>query len=117
MKDPDQGVQRILADLQERAKELNCLYRVGEILHATDRPLEEVVADIDRVAAIRDEIAATSRPATISWMTWIARRESGDGPGIRFAVFLQGCPLRCRYCHNPDTWRPRGGREVSVEEV
>ena len=42
---------------------------------------------------------------------------SADGPGVRYIVFLNGCNMRCQYCHNPDTWAKDGGELMTPEEV
>lgn len=42
---------------------------------------------------------------------------SVDGPGVRFIIFLSGCPLRCKYCHNPDTWDMNKGKLYSTDEL
>ncbi len=42
---------------------------------------------------------------------------AADGPGVRFVYFMSGCPFRCLYCHNPDTWKLADGQKVSIEEA
>ncbi|WP_287389042.1 pyruvate formate-lyase-activating protein [Lachnospira sp.] len=42
---------------------------------------------------------------------------SVDGPGVRYIVFLKGCHMRCKYCHNPETWSMEGGMEMTPSQI
>ena len=62
-------------------------------------------------------VSDTSNPDIIGRIHSVETCGTVDGPGIRFIVFMQGCLMRCKYCHNRDTWDTQGGREVTVPEL
>jgi pyruvate formate lyase activating enzyme len=71
------------------------------------------VSTAARTAAVR---AVRSSPVTGRIHSWDLST-GVDGPGTRFVLFLSGCPLRCLYCSNPDTWRMRDGQSVTADDV
>lgn len=56
-------------------------------------------------------------PCKTGWIHSVETFGTVDGPGIRMVVFMQGCPMRCAYCHNPDTWAVEGGKAISADEI
>ena len=56
-------------------------------------------------------------PVTHGFVHSLETAGAVDGPGIRDVLFVSGCPLRCQYCHNPDTWHRKHGKETTAAEV
>jgi pyruvate formate lyase activating enzyme len=63
------------------------------------------------------EEAADLGPDITGYVHSIEVGSAVDGPGLRFVLFLTGCPMRCQYCHNPDTWHKLNGRPVPFKEM
>ncbi len=65
-------------------------------------------------------LALSTKPAKTAPLGFIHSYETGgavDGPGMRFVLFMNGCQMRCQYCHNPDTWKMKGGQPRSLDTV
>lgn len=56
-------------------------------------------------------------PSSLGYISKIEPFGTFDGPGIRSIIFLSGCPLRCLYCHNPETWQAQIGNRKTPQEI
>ncbi|QCB93785.1 pyruvate formate-lyase-activating protein [Cellulomonas shaoxiangyii] len=74
-------------------------------------------AGLEAVEAERAERLAAVREGRLGSVHSWELVTAVDGPGTRLTVFLSGCPLRCLYCHNPDTMEMRRGTDVSADEI
>jgi pyruvate formate lyase activating enzyme len=63
------------------------------------------------------EAAAGAGDALLGYVHSLESGSTVDGPGIRLTLFVTGCPLRCQYCHNPDTWHLKNGRPVPLGKM
>lgn len=85
-----------------------------DAVHAAVRAAADTAGDASR--AVPGGAGARVAGATGRVHSWDLST-GVDGPGTRFVLFLSGCPLRCLYCANPDTWHMRDGRTATVDEV
>ena len=64
-----------------------------------------------------DDLQSASRICRTGRLHSVETFGTVDGPGIRYVAFLQGCPLQCAFCHNPDSWDAAGGRPIEAEAL
>ena len=81
------------------------------------RPQGHGTAGLETVEADRAERLAAVREGRVGSVHSWELVTAVDGPGTRLTIFLSGCPLRCLYCHNPDTMQMRRGTDVSADEL
>lgn len=81
----------------------------GEQNRAAKSYQDIYTADADKTFSKRDDIVGHIHSIDVG--------STVDGPGIRFVLFTTGCPLRCVYCHNPDTWHKANGRPVDINRI
>ena len=87
-------------------------------LEPTSRTLMGRLSGFDSPTAMTSkERVAALRTGDVGFVHSWDMSTSVDGPGTRMTVFMSGCPLRCQYCHNPDTWRMRDGTPVYLDAM
>lgn len=69
------------------------------------------------MCAEKQQLNASGGETVIGRISSVQTMGTLDGPGVRFVAFLQGCPLRCACCHNPETWDVEGGSAISAGEL
>lgn len=84
---------------------------------ALEHPGDDAEAHARLVASIRHEELEGIRTGSLASVHSWELVTAVDGPGTRMTLFLNGCPLRCQYCQNPDTWRQRDGKLTRIDEV
>jgi pyruvate formate lyase activating enzyme len=63
------------------------------------------------------QVPAEANAGASGWVHSTETSAGQDGPGWRFLLFLSGCPMRCLYCHNPDTWKMTGGKRTNLAQL